>query len=114
MPDTEVSIRLQAVDNASDKLEKVQQATEGLDGGLRKASSSFDASAVASAALGFSLANLAVSATSAFKSIVIESVNAADHLQLLQNRAEVLFGERFPQASAAIDRMAVSLNRDRS
>ena len=110
----EVSITLKAQDEASSTLEKVTQKTNDLDGGLGKIAGSFNLTTVASTAFGFSLAGLAEKSVSWAKDFIEGTIQAGAQMQILQTKAEVLFGTSFPEMNRTMDEMARTLHRDNS
>ena len=93
----EVSIDINANDEATPILDRVTNA--------------FNMTSVASAALGFSVANMAQDAAAGLRNFVESTVEAGAQVQFLTGRAEVLFGQNFPQAMAQIDALSASMRR---
>ncbi len=112
--DTQAKITLSADDQATAVLQRAAQSFEQLEQGTRKAQegmSQFNLASVAMVATGVSAANVLEKAVGWLKNTAEEAVRAADRLEAMHNRAQVIFGTDFPRMEAGADALGLALHR---
>lgn len=109
--------KLIPVDNdgvrATEDMAKAMKSMDGAAKGATGSLGSFGATAF-SVAAGFGIAQIGEKALQAFRQVVVGSLQAADALQAVHNRAEAVFGEDAQRMIASTDAMAAALHRNGS
>jgi hypothetical protein len=135
MADTEAKITLSAQDNASPVIQQAAQNFQNLRGTLvdigpymdgtyknfdalgnvvpeaTSAVGGFNLGMVGSIAAGMGLATTLASVVSGLKDFAVAALDAGSQMQIIQTKAEVLFGSDLPGMSTAISDMATELHR---
>src|SRR4051794_37947171 len=115
MPEAKITIT--AIDEASDKLNKIYDSVKRMEQGQKAAgdSSNFlksNLDGLATSLTGMSFTTLGM--TVALAGFVKQSAFAADEMNAVHNRAEALFGSDFPKMIAQSEDLANQFGRNAS
>src|SRR5947209_3577203 len=106
MAEVEAKAVITAVDQATPLLQRIADGMDQLvqrSGQAKQGFGEFNAMSIISIATGVSLSNALNQAVGAFRNIAVGAVEAADNLQALDNRAQVIYGAAFPRMAAQAD-----------
>src|SRR5438105_6759359 len=117
MADAQARIEGTAGDNATETLQKVQEAVQKVEQGQKQATeaSSSWKSQLDGLSMGLTGMTIGTAATAFSLGLFVKSaLEAADELQMIHSRAQVVYGTDFPEMTRKANELADSMGRDAS